>query len=487
MNYLTFDLGTSKIKASLFNENADMLDFSETDSILYDDHGIYQEPEDYLKSVIKSILNIKKNNPIEFEDVGYLITSGQMGGILGVDSKFHVVFPWTYSIDTRYLQYVYDFESRFANEMRQKSGGPPTIAAKIAWIRKDFPEKYSKISKFMNLMAYVSSKLCNLSAEDAFIDCTCLSMSGVADIVNLKWDEQLCEKTNTEIEKLPKIRLPYKEIGLISKNRFGTKNDIKVFAGCGDQIAGFIGSGLIGNNDIIDVSGTYNLIGYCCNKFIGDSKFNAFHSIYSGIGNIYYQLAVISAGGYTFDWFLKNFKYKPVKKISQYGIPSGIFLAPYLGGRYSPTQPYFKGSILNLDWNHTLHDIYAALLESGGYEINFFLDKLCHLNDLQRNIFTKIKVIGSGAENRIENYIKSNILNLGYLKLKKKAFENLGTFVIAKYKENAGQALNELAKKGIFAVEETTCPDLEVVKKYKNNTAKYKKIITSLEKLYKML
>ena len=484
MNYLSFDLGTTRIKTSLFNDDGDVIYASENNSSIYNDHGIYQNPDDYLNLIISDILKIKRINPKEFLEIEYMITSGQMGGTLGIDEDLNVVIPWTYSVDSRYLECVYNFESKFGKEIREKSGGPPTIAGKIAWIKKAFPKKYKKVSKFINLMCYISLKLCDLKIKDAFIDCTCLSMSGIADILKLRWDNQLCEKTGIDIEKLPKIYLPFEEVGVISRNKFNTKKNIKVFAGCGDQIAGFIGAGVVNNNNIIDVSGTYNLIGLCCDKFLGDSRFNVFHSIYTGIKNIYYQLAVISAGGHTFDWFIKNFNYKSKSKIDDYRIPSNLFLTPYLGGRYSPTQPYFKGSFLNLEWKNNLDDMYISLLESSGYEINNFIDMLCKLNNLARNNFKEIKVIGSGAENMVENFTKANILNLRYLILKKRPYENIGTFIIAKYKDKIIDGVSDLVSKGIIRTEATIHPNKLKVKEFSQNILKYNKIVNTLADLY---
>jgi xylulokinase len=487
MNYLSIDLGTTKIKASLFNKEADTLHFLEIASNVYNDDGIYQKPDDYFNSVIKIIKELKIRSPLDFKNIGLIIMSGQMGGTLGVDSNLEVVFPWTYSVDLRYLKYVYDFESRFGKEIREKSGGPPTIAGKIKWIREEFPKKYGRIKKFINLMGYVSSRLCGITAKDTYIDCTCLSMSGIADIKEVRWDEGLCRKMDIEMHKLPRILLPFEKAGSIPKNKFGTNHDIEVLSGCGDQVAGFIGSGLIDKNEIIDVSGTYNLIGYCCEKFVADSKFNVFHSIYSGISNIYYQLGVVSAGGYTFDWFLKSFNYIQRSNKGDYKVPSNIFLTPYFGGRYSPTQPYFKGGILNLEWSHGIDDIFISLLESGGYEINSFVDALCELNDLDREIFKEIKIIGSGAKNKLENYIKANILNLKYIELYKKPFENLGTYIIARYKEKVKEGVKYLTDKKVFDIEESILPEPNILKYYKKNILKYKKIVKTLNKLYKSL
>lgn len=485
MNYLCIDLGTTKIKLSLFNENCDLIYSSEADSTIHKKNGlIFQNPDDYFFLIQKEIEKIKNIYTRDFVKINSLIFSGQMGGILGVDSNYEVIFPWTYSIDTAYLSYVYSLEQELGEKIRKKSGGTPTIAGKICWIKDKFPEKYKRIKKFLNLMGFVAGKLCDLSIKDSFIDCTCLSMTGMADIENLKWDHDLIKEINVDFEKLPEIALPFNLIGIIPKRKFGTNQDIKVLAGCGDQIAGFIGSGMVNNNEILEVSGTYNLLGFCTNKFISDYIYKFFHSISLGIKDLYFQLSVISAGGYTFEWFVKNFNYKIKDDKKHYNIPSNIFLIPYFGGRYSPTQPYFKGSFLNLSWGNDLDDIYIALLESNGYEIKYSLELLCKINKLDVNNLNEIKIIGSGSKNYLENFIKTNILNIRYIKMSNQPYENIGTFILAKYGIKLRNGIRELIETGKIRKEYEIIPTSYEKEIYQKNYIKYLRIVENLQNLY---
>jgi xylulokinase len=485
MNYLCIDLGTTKIKLSLFEENCDLIYSSEINSTIHKKNNlIFQDPNEYFFLIQKEIEKIKNTYKRGFVKISSIIFSGQMGGILSIDDNYEVIFPWTYSIDTSYLSYVYSLEQKIGEEIRKKSGGPPTIAGKICWIRDKFPEKYKQTKKFMNLMGFVAGKLCDLDIKNSFIDCTCLSMTGMADIEKLKWDYGLIKEIDIDFDKLPKIALPFNLIGTILKRKFETNQDINVFAGCGDQIAGFIGSGIINNNDIVEVSGTYNLLGFCTDKFIPDYLYKSFHSISLGIKDLYFQLSVISAGGYTFEWFLKNFNYKIMDDKYYCNIPSNIFLTPYFGGRYSPTQPYFKGSFLNLSWENNLDDIYISLLESNGYEIKYSLELLCKINKLDFNTISEIKIIGSGSKNYLENFIKTNILNLNYKKMINQPYENIGTFILAKYGIKLRDGVKELIETGKIIGEYEVVPHSPEKEIYRKKYNKYLKIVENLRRLY---
>ncbi|MBM3710222.1 MAG: hypothetical protein FJW61_07375, partial [Actinobacteria bacterium] len=162
-NFLCFDLGTTKIKSALVDFNGHIIYSSEEKSKTYNDNkGVYQNPEDYFNNVLEAIDKIKKEAKFEFMDVDCFICSGQMGGVLGIDKNWNVIFPWSYSVDTGYNRYLSNIEEKFGKEIRKKSGGTPTIAGKILWIKNEFPQEYEKVSKFINLMSYVSGRICGL-------------------------------------------------------------------------------------------------------------------------------------------------------------------------------------------------------------------------------------------------------------------------------------------------------------------------------------
>jgi len=486
-NFLCFDLGTTKIKYALISYDGNIIYSSEEKAKTYsDDEGVYQKPEDYFDIVLKGINKIKNVAAYEFKEADCFICSGQMGGILGIDENWNVIFQWSYSVDARYSKYLSNIEEKFGKEIREKSGGTPTIAGKILWIKTEFPQKYEKVSKFINLMGYVSGKVCGLKGSDAFIDYSCLTMTGLANVKEGKWDRSICKKIECDIDKLPRIVKPYEVVGYIDKNVFGTKKDIKVLAGCGDQVSGFLGAGITNDRDIIDASGTYVILGYCTNKYISDPENKIIHSIYSGISDIYYQIAIISVGGYTYKWFVERFGYcvKPKESLKP-KTTEDLYFIPHFGGRISPTQTYFKGAWIGIDWKHDLDSFYFSMLEANGYEFNYLLEIIREINNLDFDVFKEITVIGGGSENKVENQIKANILNLRYIKPNRLPFEIMGGFLIAKYMKNVKEGYNELVENGIVFIEDIVEPEHEKVKFYDKNKKKYIKIINKLGELFR--
>ena len=486
-SYLCFDLGTTKIKSSLIGENGEIIYLSEVEAkTYYEGDAAYQKPDEYFKVVIGEIKKIREKYEDEFKKAEHFICSGQMAGILGIDKNWKVAFPWTYSVDTRYSNYLFEIEKKIGDKIRKYSGGVPTMAAKILWIKDSYPEDYKKIYKFINLTTYVSGKICNLKVDRAFIDYSCLAMNGLADIKEGKWSSSICNELRINVEKLPNILRPFECIGYIDKDKFGTEKDIEVLVGCGDQIAGFIGAGIINNSSLVDVAGTYTVLGYCTSKFIGDYKNKIISSIFSGIDDIYYQIAVINAGGYTYNWFSENFSYDSNnnKRFKTIKDSKGLYFIPHIGGRYNPPQPYFEGSWIGIKWEHDLDSFYVSILESIGYEFNYILNYIKKLNNLKKDIFSEIRVIGGGSKNILWNKIKSSILNLKYIKMRDVSFEVIGTFLIAKYKNNIKEGCKELIENKVVSIDKIINPDKEKVEFYKKYKENYIEIVNKLEEIY---
>ena len=130
--YLCFDLGTTKIKSSLLNSDGKVLYLYSRETKSYRDGlSVIQKPEEYYNVVQKEIKNIARKHENELWNVDSIICSGQMAGILGIDNDWQVVFPWTYSVDTRANIYLDEIEKEYGAIIRKYSGGVPFMAAKI--------------------------------------------------------------------------------------------------------------------------------------------------------------------------------------------------------------------------------------------------------------------------------------------------------------------------------------------------------------------
>lgn len=483
--YLCFDLGTTRIKSALVGSRGNIIYLDSEKAVSYDESdSVIQKPEEYYEAVEKQIKKIDRKHKNDLENVDSIICSGQMAGILSVDINWEVVLPWTYSVDTRANKYLSHIESRMASRIRDSSGGVPYTAAKIKWIKNDFPREYKRSLKFINLSTYVAGRLAGLSGDEAFIDYSVLAMNGLADVKNGTWNKEILDELDLDSSKLPEIIPPYRKVGTIKRERFGTKNDIKVLTGIGDQIAGFIGAGILKKGDLVDVAGTYTVLGYATDYFIPDTQERVISSVYSGIEDIYYHLAVVAVGGYLYKWFIEKFDYDD-SNLESAKDTNGLYFIPYIGGRAAPPQPYYQGTFYGLKWSHDLDSIYTAMLECIGYDYDFIYSKVKELNKLKEDKPVNIKVIGGGAQNRIWNEIKASILKLEYQVMENTSFEILGNYLIARYGSDIKKGYSDLLKYNAVSILESIKPEKDRVKYYSDQKVHYRNIVDRIGEIYK--
>ena len=198
-------------------------------------------------------------------------------------------------------------------------------------------------------------------------------------------------------------------------------------------------------------------------------------------------MALVAAGGYTYNWFKEKFNYNNKKSFNKFKDPKGLYFIPHIGWRFSPSQPFFKGSWIGIKWEHDLDSFYISILESIGYEFNYVLNYIKELNNLENNAFSGIKVIGGGSDNMYWNHIKSNILDLNYMKMKKIPFEIIGIFLIARYKNDLRDGYKDLIENKVISIDEIIRPDKEKVEFYKKYKENYIEVVNKLEEIYRKL
>ena len=138
--------------------------------------------------------------------VAAIAVSGAMGGALGVDAYWQPVTEWSIVSDTRFLPHAVAMQQGAHLEILTQSGtNLPVLGAKTLWWKKDYPELYRRIARFVVIGGYIAAKLGGIPIEDAFIDRTYLNFTGIADLRRDEWSSEICGRFGIDREKLPRI------------------------------------------------------------------------------------------------------------------------------------------------------------------------------------------------------------------------------------------------------------------------------------------
>jgi len=448
------DIGTAGTKTGLFSKDGVFLASAyEESTLFYPKPGwVEQEPEGFYHSAVKTIRRVIEKSGIRPNEVAAIAVDGQMSGIGMIDKNWNPVARYDSWLDTRCEPYIQLMQRKAEKEVLKKTGCPPTYAhgPKILWWKEECPEVFQKIAKFVVPGCYVAGKMAGLNAFDAFIDYTYLHYTGLANIQEMIWDNELCDLFSIPQEKLPRIVKPWDIIGHLSKeaaNYCGLVEGIPIAAGAGDTTTSYLGAGIVQPGIIFDVAGTASVLASCTNEFSPDLKYKTVMCSRSVIQNLWNPIAFINGGGLCLRWFRDEIAHQETKEAEAKGQDPYEFLdrlaseispgsdkllfVPHLGGRVLPAQPNLRGSWVGFSWGQSKNHFYRSILEGIAYEYYYYLKIMKNLYpDIE---FKEVRVLGGGSKSRLWNQIKADTLNLPYTIVTQQEPAILGSAIIAGY------------------------------------------------------
>ncbi len=424
-----------------------------------------QSSEEMVKIVISSLKETVEKSGVKSSTVIAIGFSGAMGGFMGVNNSLEPVAEWSIISDRRYSKYASGFLSKAERKIIELSGSNFAVfGPKILWWKNDYPEVYSQVKKFMGICSFIICRLGKVAAEDAAIDKTITIFSGLSDVQNSCWSEELCSTFGIEINLLPKIVEPDTVTGYLSKdaaNSCGLLEGIPLVAGAGDKAAGNLGAGLVSPGQLIDEAATFGAFSVCVDRYVPDVDYKTLGNLPSPVKGLYTPGAYLNVSGATSSWFADVFAGEESKEAKQKNLSvfkildenagnippgsNGLFSISLLSGRGSPDDPDIRGLYIGHSLMHKKEHFYRAMLESFAYEYAFYF------NVIKKNYpelkFNEVMVMGGGAKSDFYNQIKCDVLGIPYARLGRDDFALLGDILIAGSAVGLYEDLKEAAQK----------------------------------------
>lgn len=445
------DLGTSEVKATLFDITGHALaDATRPAPLRQPGPGLAeQEPDEFYKLtlvVIHEAVDKAGVGPGQVAAIGF---SGQMAGAMGIDDRWQAVTPWYPSaLDIRYQPYVTTMRQRAGSLLWASNGAAPFLAPRILWWAQEQAGIYPHIRKVLLISTYVIGRLAELTLDEAFIDPTYLTFTGVADTAQKSWSKELAEAFDIPLALLPRIVSCTEVIGKLSRKAAaacGLQAGVPLVAGAGDAAAAFLGAGVVEPGQLVDIAGTFSGFAVCLNRFVADTDREMLVCFASPIPGAWYAETYISGGGLTHRWFRDQFG-REEKALAEQGgseayhlldeqaqqVPpgsEGLFFVPHLAGRACPEDPAVRGIWLGFTWTHTRAHFYRALLEGIAYD---YADTLARIRAFFPDMaFDRVRVVGGGGSSPFWNQLKADVLGQPYARLERKDMSALGSAIIA--------------------------------------------------------
>jgi glycerol kinase len=246
-NYLVLDVGTSGIKAIVFNSEFKIVGRSYMEmgkNITLGGAGVEQDPEEIYEVSIKVLREAVKASGLSAEDFVGLGITNQRETVIAWDEAGKPIYPALVWQDTRTAAHCGRVPPAQRKMIRERTGlanDPYFSASKISWLLEKFPNQNFKVGTVDSWLLY------RLVENNPHItDATNASRTLLWNIINGTWDKELLEVWNVPENILPKVLPSKSNFGKLKEEVLGFS--LPVLAVCGDQQASFHAASVLGTD-----------------------------------------------------------------------------------------------------------------------------------------------------------------------------------------------------------------------------------------------
>jgi len=478
MDYvLGIDLGTTALKAALFNQKGQTVASSTKEYKLYTPSPLVVEldPQVYWQALKNALAEIKQTNDIDIKNICSLGISAQGETLIPIDKDGKALRNAIIWMDNRAEEESKWLTSHFTNDTLYKVTGqvsmlPMWPAAKILWLKKHEPEIFNRTFKFLLIEDYFIFCLTGTAVSEGSLLCsTCYW-----DIHTRKYWPEMLQTLGITEDQLPEIREPGEAIGPIKTDiaeELGLSPKTIIATGALDQAAGAIGVGNISPGIFTECTGSNIAIVALVDGPTEDPN-KEMPCFYYGLPHTYMIHAFSMTGGMVLKWFRDQFfgenggaeitggleTYEAMTEMAASVAPgsSGLVMLPHLQGAGVPeSNPNARGVFYGLSLHHGKAHMVRAIMEAIAMNLRRMVDAV----EAMGISVEEVRSLGGGAKSDLWCQIKADVLGRPVYSMKNtQDAACLGAAILA------GVAI------GIWpSVEEAVTSFVEIERKYEPN------------------
>ena len=370
MYILSADFGTSSIKMAILDKNANIV---ETTKVEYQYHVFNQDwveldINQVFNAMVKGIKNLSKYQ----NDIDVIAYDTFSPSMVFMNKDGEALYPIITHLDRRSKKQTTKILNEMGKETFQSITGtqPFTGGASITtvlWMMENMPDLFKKTYKFGHLNTYIYHKLTGCWATDP----TNAAMMGMYETTKWgTWSKEIYKTFSIPENKLPDIFNAGTIIGVLNKKMAeltGLHEGIPVVLGSNDVATSQIGAGNINEGDILNISGSSEMISIISDKPIVSDSYYLRNAITPGKWQIY----ATTLGGFAIDWFRKEFyRDQDINYFFDVEFPNvirnninetNVKFLPYLVGDRQSLIPK-KASFTGITLDTKREDLLAAIL-----------------------------------------------------------------------------------------------------------------------------
>ncbi len=315
--------------------------------------------------------------------------------------------------------------------------------AKMKWVVDKRPELLDRTHLILNGQEFFLHKF---GSEDISSDPASITLNGMMDIAALDWSRELCDLIKLPMDKLPPMKSPARQVGVVSKQASelsGFAQGMPICFGGGDQQCAAIGAGVIREGLAEITIGTASVMV----AHIDSRKSDPDHLVLMGgsaIPNKWDMEGLAFATGVCLRWWRDTYAQLEQSTAHQLGMDvydlisaqaasapvgcKGHVFFPFFSGQVTPHYvDNARGGAIGLSLIHDRAMMARSIMEGGAYELRMIVDAM---EAVLGKPFDSIRLSGGGAKSPLWNQIQADVYGRPVERLKVSECTTLGATIL---------------------------------------------------------
>ena len=459
--YIGVDLGSTNLKAAIYNEDFQLIDRQSRPVEYIRDNGFVEfDVCKYVKDLVSLLEDMLKQNKIT--QIRQIAFTGQAESLVVLDKAGKPLMNAISWMDERSVDECKVLAEKFDAATCEAITGqmavlPTWPATKILWLKNNQPQIYENAATYMLLKDYVVYCLTGKLLADMSI----ATFSFYFDIYNKVYWKDMLDAIGITESQLPQLIEPCTVVGGLTPavaKATGLTTETQVNVGTLDHFAGMIGTGNTAPGGMTLSTGTTMVLTAMTDGKPDPAWDMALH--YGFLPDSYIMLPVMESGGVCLDWFrrtcMNNLDYDTLNTEILKAPETDILFLPYLVGTNAPEfDREATGVFFGLRQEHTNIQMAKAVMEG----VCFVLRK--NVEDIlsKGTKISSIVATGGGAKSPVWCQLQADITGLPVEVPAVTEAGCLGAAMIAAWNEGQYPSLEAAAK------------DVKMVRKYTPESA----------------
>ncbi len=417
--WLGIDIGTGGTRALLVDERGSVrAGFTAPHDEMRMERPLWaeQSPGNWWDATVAAVRGVLAQAGISGSDVRGVGLSGQMHGLVILDSGNEVIRPSLIWCDQRSQPQVDFVNAKVGREKVLDYIANPVLTGftlpKLLWVRDHEPANFERVRKMLLPKDYIRFRLTGDFASEV----SDASGTAMFDVVNRRWSFEMMDALGLDRAILPACYESSDitgKIGPLAAELTGLAAGTPVVGGGGDQAASAVGNGIVEEGFVSCTLGTSGVVFAHMEKVAYDPA-GRVHTFCHAVPNKWHVMGVTQGAGLSLQWFRNrlapgtSYDELTAEAAQSPAGAQGLFWLPYLMGERTPhLDATARGGWIGLTASHTRADMIRAVIEGVSYSQRDCLDIIESLGVK----VSSARASGGGAQSAFWRRLLADILN----------------------------------------------------------------------------